>query len=205
MAKAVRNVFVNCPFDSAFGPLFQAIVFSTIACGFNVRCAREMDDASESRIDKLYRMIEQSRFGVHDLSRTELDPVNNLPRFNMPLELGIFLGCKRFGDGENRLKRCLILDVDQFRYQKFISDLSGSDIRAHGADPRVIVSQIRDWLMTVSRRRSIPSTQEILRSYDAFNLALPDLTKRAGFDLATMAYPDFERLTLSWIKTFRVA
>lgn len=203
MAKAVRNVFVNCPFDSAFGPLFQAIVFSTIACGFNVRCAREMDDASESRIDKLYRIIEQSRFGIHDLSRTELDLVNHLPRFNMPLELGIFLGCKRFGDDENKLKRCLILDVEQFRYQKFISDLAGSDIRAHDSDPREIVSQVRDWLMTVSRRKSIPSTQKILSSYDAYCLALPDLADRAGLNLAVIAYPDFERLTLSWVKSYR--
>jgi hypothetical protein len=44
-----------------------------------------MDDGSETRIDKLYRIVEASRFGIHDLSRTELDAVNNLPRFNMPL------------------------------------------------------------------------------------------------------------------------
>lgn len=39
----------------------------------------------------------------------------------MPLELGIFLGAKRFGTGEQKKKACLILDRDPFRYQKFTS------------------------------------------------------------------------------------
>jgi hypothetical protein len=108
---ASSDVFINCPFDDDFAPGFRALVFAVIACGFRARCAREMDDAAETRIEKLYRIIEESRFSVHDLSRTELDPVNNLPRFNMPLELGIFLGAKRFGDAEQKKKRSLVLDT----------------------------------------------------------------------------------------------
>ncbi len=130
-ANLARNVFINCAFDDDFAASFRALVFAVIACGFNVRCAREMSDASETRIDKLYRIIDQSRFSIHDLSRTELDPVNKLPRFNMPLELGIFLGAKRFGDEANRQKRCLVLDVEKYRHQKFVSDLAGMDITDH--------------------------------------------------------------------------
>src|SRR6187551_1116802 len=37
------------------------------------------------RFDKLVRLIEQCRYGIHDLSRTTPDSVNRLPRFNMPL------------------------------------------------------------------------------------------------------------------------
>ena len=92
-----------------------------------------MDDGTETRIDKLHRIIEQSRFGVHDLSRTQLDHVNGLPRFNMPLELGIFLGAKRFGGEAQKQKRCLILDTEQYRFQKFVSDLAGMDITAMAA------------------------------------------------------------------------
>jgi hypothetical protein len=92
MATKTSDVFINCPFDADFLPRFQALVFAVRACGFRVRCALEMDDGGETRIDKLYRIIEESRYSIHDLSRTELDPVNALPRFNMPLELGIFLG-----------------------------------------------------------------------------------------------------------------
>jgi hypothetical protein len=30
-----RNVFINCPFDSAYRPLFEAIAFATADCGYH--------------------------------------------------------------------------------------------------------------------------------------------------------------------------
>jgi hypothetical protein len=200
MRRLAPNVFINCAFDTEFARGFEALVFAVIACGFRVRCAREMSDASETRIDKLYRIIEQSPLSIHDLSRTELDAKYGLPRFNMPLELGIFLGAKRFGDEGNRLKKCLILDVEPYRYQKFVSDLAGMDITDHGGDPRRMVGRVRDWLVTVSARRAIPPTLAILESYDAFQVALPGITQDSGLDSSSVAYPDFERLVLSWVK-----
>jgi hypothetical protein len=52
------------------------------------------------------------------------------------LELGLFLGAKRFGDEEQRRKRALVLDVERYRYQRFISDLAGVDVTPHEARPR---------------------------------------------------------------------
>jgi hypothetical protein len=120
------NVFINCRFDAAYKPLFEALVFAITHCGFRPRCALEIDDGSQVRIDKIFRVIEECRFGIHDLSRTELDTSSRLPRFNMPLELGMFLAAKRFGEARQRTKVCLILDRDSYRYQKFISDIRGS-------------------------------------------------------------------------------
>lgn len=200
MGKLAPSVFINCAFDEAFAPGFRALVFAVIGCGFRVRCAREMSDASETRIDKLYRIIEQSPFSIHDISRTEVDKEHGLPRFNMPLELGIFLGAKRFGEGRNRQKKCLVLDIEPYRFQKFVSDLAGMDITEHGGDPRRMVGRVRDWLVTVSRRRVIPSTASILESYDAFQAALPRIATDSGLDIADLAYADFERLVLSWVK-----
>lgn len=159
-----------------------------------------MDDAAETRIDKLYRIIAESRYGIHDLSRTELDGVNNLPRFNMPLELGIFLGAKRFGDEAQSQKRCMILDREQYRFQMFISDLAGMDIKAHAGDPRAMVQHVRDFLLTVSRRKTIPPTVELLDSYDRFVAALPDLAIASGLDPEDLRFPDFERLAQAWIR-----
>jgi hypothetical protein len=150
------DVFINCPFDSAYAPMFDALVFAVFGCGFRARSARELDDSSQTRIDKLYGIIEECRDGIHDLSRTELDPVHSLPRFNMPLELGLDLGAKRFGDDARKLKKCLILDIDPFRYQRFISDLAGMDIRPHGGDAGRCIAHARDWLANVSRRKRIP-------------------------------------------------
>ena len=55
------------------------------------RCALEVDDAGQFRIDKILAMVRGCRLGVQDISRTELDTVYQLPRFNMPFELGVLL------------------------------------------------------------------------------------------------------------------
>src|SRR5206468_389302 len=76
--------------------------------------ALEIDDASEVRIDKVFKIIGECKFGIHDISRTEVSAASNLPRFNMPLELGRFLAAKRFGVGKQNQKVCLILDSTPF-------------------------------------------------------------------------------------------
>ena len=199
MAKApTSSVFINCPFDDAFAPGFQALVFAVIRCGFQVRCAKEMADGAQTRVDKLYHLIERCRYGIHDLSRTELDAASGLPRFNIPLELGLFLGAKRYGDKPQKAKRCAIMDVDQYRYQTFISDLNGMDIHAHGGDPRRMVEHVRTFLLTTSGRRTIPDLVELLESYDRFVEALPTLAAPFHADPLKVIYPDFERLVINW-------
>ena len=76
------NVFINCPFDAAYKPLFNAMMFTVHDCGFIARCALEEEDASQVRIDKTYTIIADCRYGIHDISRTELDENSGFPRFN---------------------------------------------------------------------------------------------------------------------------
>ena len=150
--NSTSDVFINCPFDSDYSPMFRAVVFVVFACSFRVRSALEVDDASDSRLEKLYGIMKSCRYGIHDISRTELDEHSGLPRFNMPLELGIFLGAKKFGNSQQKLKRALVLDVDQYRYQSFVSDLAGADIHRHNGDPADAIAEVRNWLANVSRR-----------------------------------------------------
>lgn len=196
--RAIDAVFVNCPFDVDYAPTFDALLFTIHACGFRPRSARELDDASQTRIDKLYGIIEQCRYGIHDLSRTELDAVSRLPRFNMPLELGIFLGAKRFGAEEQRAKRCLVLDVEPHRYQRFVSDLAGMDIQDHGGEPARAIERVRDWLANVSRRKLVGS-QKLQRAYAQFRADLPAWADDLGFDPARIPYVDFERILVTWL------
>ncbi len=85
--------------------LFEAIVFALFDCGREPSCALEIDDASEVRIDKVFSIIADCKFGIHDISRTEATQPSGLPRFNMPLELGMFLAAKRQAPA-NKSKRC---------------------------------------------------------------------------------------------------
>ena len=90
-------------------------MFAISDCGFVARCALEDDDASRVRVDKIYDLISESKYGIHDISRVTLDHVNHLPRFNMPLELELWLGAKRFGAKRDKQKRALVLDKLPYR------------------------------------------------------------------------------------------
>lgn len=192
------DVFINCPFDDEYASIFRALVFTIFACGFRPRSARELDDSGQTRIDKLYNLINDCRYGLHDISRTQLDPIHSLPRFNMPLELGIFMGAKRFGGQEQRRKRLLVVDVEQYRYQKFISDLAGVDIHQHGGYPQLALKVTRNWLANVSRR-NLPSSDRLTRIYEKFCADLPKLAAELEFDPAKIPYVDFERIVTNWL------
>jgi hypothetical protein len=195
------DVFINCPFDESFADGFRALVFAVIACGFTVRCAREDDDGSEMRIDKLYRIIEESRYSIHDLSYVAIDPVTKLPRFNMPFELGLFLAAKRYGSDGQRLKKCLVHDRDGYRYRQSISDLSGIDVTAHGDDPTRMAGNVRDFLKTAAKRQTIPSRAVVLKSYDRFTRALPKIVSRSKINLVHLGFVDFEALVIAWVES----
>lgn len=197
--KFNTGAFINCPFDSSYKPLFDCIVFTTIYCGYLARSALEIDDGSQVRIDKILKIIEESRFGIHDLSRTELDPVSKLPRFNMPLELGMFIGAKRYGTAIQRKKYCLILDREPFRYQRFISDIAGQDIRAHNRQAKKAISVVRDWLRSCSKR-SLPGGTEIHRQYLQFIRAFPTLCHALQLKPSEATFNDFTNIVTEWLK-----
>jgi hypothetical protein len=192
------DVLINCPFDDGYAPTFHGLIFAIYACGFRARSAREIDDGGQARIEKLYAIIGESRFGIHDLSRTELDPAHGLPHFNMPLELGLFLGAKRYGAKDQKLKRLLILNVEPYRYQRFISDLAGMDIHEHRGEPLRAVRETRDWLANVSRR-TLPSGSRVVALYQSFLADLPDLAATLGFPTDQIPYVDFERIVVEWL------
>ena len=195
------NVFINCPFDANYKQLFDAMVFAIHDCGFIPRCALEEDDASEVRIDKIYNIIADCRYGIHDISRTQLDAASGFPRFNMPLELGIFLGAKKFGIAEQKRKKCLILDTEPYRYQQFISDIAGQDIQAHNDTSEVIVKIVRDWLRNASRRETIPSGSIIWERYQEFMEKLPQTAREARLTVEELIFNDYTLLVAQWLES----
>src|SRR5688500_8833266 len=81
------NVFVNCPFDSQYRPLLRALLFTILDLGFEPRLALERLNSGETRIVKILELIEDAKFGVHDLSRIQAEAVGEFYRLNMPFEL----------------------------------------------------------------------------------------------------------------------
>ena len=200
-ARYEKSVFINAPFDAQYKPLFEVIVFSIIDCGFVARCALEIEDGSRVRLDKIFDIIGQCRLAVHDLSRTELDTKYKLPRFNMPLELGIFLGAKRFGRGKHAKKTCIILDTKRFRYQKFISDIAGQDPREHANKPSVAIEAVRNWLVTEAPKNGkIPSAKIIAKRFRQFQSELPRLCRQKHWDERSLTFKERVELMFRWIE-----
>lgn len=193
------NVFLNCPFDGGYAPLFEVMVFTVYACGFRPRCALEEADSGDVRVDKIGRLIRECHYAIHDISRVELDPVHRLPRFNMPFELGLDLGCRKFGGPAYAAKKLLILDSESYRYQKYLSDIAGQDIRSHAARPEQVLRVVRDWLKTTSRRQ-VPGDSFIRDQYKAFAEALPAICDQQQINRASLNYLDFAQIVEEWLR-----
>ncbi len=200
MPASSDAVFINVPFDRRYKKLFDALIFAVHDCGFLARSAREQQDSSQVRLDKLYEIVRDCRFGIHDLSRTGLDAEYRLPRFNMPLELGIFLGAKRFGGVGQAGKSCLIFDREAFRYQIFCSDIAGQDIRAHYNDVGQAIAAVRDWLRANRPASRIPGGERIEQRYMRFRRALPEVARAADLAVQELNFLDYRTLVTAWLK-----
>lgn len=195
------NVFINCPFDEAYRPLFRALVFAVHACGMTARSALEVDNGAEVRIDKIARIIGQCRHSIHDISRTEPDATSGLPRMNMPFELGLFLGAKRYGTAEHQSKTCIIFDRERYRYQQFLSDIAGQDIRAHRNDPAELIRSVRNALATMRPAGSLlPSGRLIRERFETFLHDVPTMCAELQLDPEDLGHRDLAEVITTWLE-----
>lgn len=143
---------------------------------------------------KILRLIRSCRFGLHDISRTTLDDVNGLPRFDMPLELGMFLGAAHFGSAHQRHKRTLILDIERYRYQKFISDIAGQDIKSHQNDPAAVLGIVRDWINSVHIGAPLSGGKDLARQYRRFTAEMPSKLLKFKLHESEVSFVDWQKL-----------
>jgi hypothetical protein len=181
------SVFINCPFDDDYKPILRAIVYAIYRCGFFPQTALDEDDGTELRLLKIIRKMRGCRYGIHDLSRIELNNAN-FPRFNMPFELGIFFGAKYFGGNPQNGKNALILEREKYTYQQFISDLSGIDTKAHNNDPVLALKRVHSWLNSTSRRTTIPGEKILQTKFEEFEHVLPNLLAGTGYSLENLPF-----------------
>ena len=184
------SVFINCPFDDEYRPTLWAVLYTVFRCGFFPKTALDEDDGTDYRLDKIVRKISECRYGIHDLSRIEVN-TNGYPRFNMPFELGIFFGAKYLGNEKQRTKNALVLEPTRYAAQQMISDLNGIDPRAHDNQPATAMRKVRDWLRTASKRATIPGYEVLNRHFQEFQRILPVVAQQLGFNnVNEIHYPD---------------
>jgi hypothetical protein len=200
-----RSVFINCPFDDAFAPILQAIAFCVTDLGFHPRLAPENADNAASRLDRIIALIHGSQYGIHDLSRCKAVAAGDFARMNMPFELGIDHGARRFGKGRHRQKAILILEHTRFDYQRTLSDIAGWDIGAHDGDHIKAVREVRNWLVRQAGAERI-GADRILKNYVVFQTWYWQReTARGASEDDIRTYPTVEVVTAmrQWIEDGR--
>lgn len=202
MASRRQDVFVNCPFDPDYREMFEALSFAVLHCGFRPRSALEAPNSGRQRYERLVELVRGCDLTIHDLSRTELGPPRNLPRFNMPFELGLCVGAREFGGGRQRRKDLLVLERRRGDSRLCCSDLSGTDPVAHGGSPSRAVGCVRHWLNGHSPG-GVAGPLAIRRDYESFRTDLPALLASWRIEPREMTFADFQKAALEWLDVRR--
>ena len=116
--RHIESVFLNIPYDAGFEDLYLAYIVGLSQLGLRINVTLAVPN--QGRLDTILSLIEGSDFSIHDLSRVELS--HGIPRFNMPLELGLALYHSKRGKKPHRVH---IFDAKPYRTQRSTSDVNG--------------------------------------------------------------------------------
>lgn len=202
--KDSTKVFINCPYDKEYEPFFRAIVFGIIANGFKSVCAKEITGGG-NRLNKISQMIYDCGYGIHDISRVDIDKNTGFPRFNMAFELGLFIGCQTFGKGNQRDKDFIVLDKNSYRFRNFLSDISGKDPIGHDDKSDLALHYVNEWLGQKRIEKSNdPSdyigSKSIADFYQEFLNDFPALCTQSKADINNLLHHEYILIASKWLK-----
>lgn len=198
-----KNVFINCPFDLEYKKFLHPMLFTIVYLGLRPQMA-QTTDSGKVRIERILSLIKDSKYSIHDLSRMVAKEAGEIARFNMPFELGLDIGI-RSASKRSRLstKQNLIIEQENFRYQKGISDLSGNDIEVYGDSPERLVLVIRNWFTRIIHPKQ-PSGSFIWEEYNEFQTYFENVTKEEGYnkkDLESLPVNELIYFMSKWVKS----
>jgi hypothetical protein len=137
-ARPQSHVFINVPFDSAYEPLFLALLAALVGRGFVPRSVLEIPP-NQDRLKRLLDLIQACGLSLHDLSRVTLSRGTfRVPRFNMPFEAGLAVGIAR----NTPSHEWRLLEGRRYRLQQSLSDLNGFDPVIHEDRPEGMLAAV---------------------------------------------------------------
>lgn len=200
-----KSVFINCPFDKEYKPLLRSLTFTLLFLDLQPNISQTYSSSS-IRINQIKEHIKNSKFSIHDLSRSKALVGDDLPRFNMPFELGLDIGAAEFGGKKLKSKKTLILETEKYHYQKVLSDIAGQDIANHNDDPQKLMQKVRNWIEVNSPDTLIPSVSKIWYSFNQFN---SDLYSKLSGNFSTeeiedMTVGEYMKFAKDWINSLKI-
>ncbi|WP_379655654.1 hypothetical protein [Pseudoxanthomonas sp. UC19_8] len=143
-----KKVFLNCPFDVSYKPIFDSVIFAIHDLGFEARHAL-IDNANAVRLLRISAEIQSCKYSIHDISRVESGGSLRLPRFNMPFEAGVGYLLHETSIEPDK-HHFLLLDSEPYRYHASLSDAAGLDAKVHGGDQKKAINAVRSFLVAKS-------------------------------------------------------
>ncbi len=182
-----QSVFLNVPYDAEYGSLFIALIAGITGLGGTPHCVLEVPSGGRNRLDRLFELIVSCDASVHDLSRVTLSGAFEVPRFNMPFELGI-----TFALSQMRGHSFFLLEEKPLRLQASLSDLNGHDPHIHDGTAAGILRCLLDCFGTAAgspplslleslARRLMRTALKLQRQYKTDSPFLPHLFKQLAW------------------------
>ena len=166
-------VFLNIPYDEEFSRLYVAYIVGLTQLSLVPHLTTEIP-GGDRRLSKIFKLIQSCRYSIHDLSRVEVGAApTDVPRFNMPLELGMAVTWQSLHPGRHTW---FVWESEPYRLQRSASDLNGTDVNIHHGTPEGVLAELRNAL----GRDHPPSVPQMQTVYDLVNSALNSIFLRNG-------------------------
>jgi hypothetical protein len=167
--KRIDSVFLNIPYDNEFEDLYVAYIVGLTQLGLRVNATLAVPN--QGRLETIISLIGKSNFSIHDLS---LELAKGIPRFNMPVELGLALYRSHTTRGKHRV---YVFESKPYRVQQSTSDINGIDPQIHHGTAKGVMAGLRNIFRQPGDVTTVP---EMLISYRAVKRKLPELRRNAG-------------------------
>lgn len=163
-------MFLNVPYDAAFETLYLAYIVGLTQLGLRINAAVAVPN--QGRLNTIIRLIEESDSSIHDLSRVEAP--GGVPRFNMPVELGLALYRSHVTAGRHGV---FIFESKRYRAQRSTSDVNGIDPQIHNGTPKGLMRGLRN---IFSHMGDVTTVPQMLACFQAVKARLPELRRNSG-------------------------
>lgn len=173
-SREADNAFLNVPYDARYEQLYLAFVAGLSGFGLVPRATVEIS-GSETRLQRIFRLLRSCRYSFHDLCRVTLDRTPpRTPRFNMPFELGLAVAVQL-----SRLQGhdWFVFEARRHRLNKSLSDLGGTDPYVHGGTPDGVLRALTNALVP---RRQRPTVAELRAIYNDLRRAARVIERESG-------------------------
>ena len=87
----------------------------------------------------------------------------------------------------------------RYRYQAFLSDISGQDIHVHGGKIERLIEDVASWLRDEAQDRNVPGGRAIAAEYARFSADLPAVAAAKRLELQELTFKDLRAIAAQWI------